>query len=96
MTRFVLSPRARTDLGAIWDFTADRWGLDQAERYIRAIEVSIAITVANPTAGTASDDIRVGYRRIRSGSHFIFYRIVDDVIDVGRVLHSRMDPGRHL
>jgi toxin ParE1/3/4 len=33
--RYVLSPRAQTDLGDIWDYTADRWGLDQAETYTR-------------------------------------------------------------
>ena len=30
---FVLTPRARADLDEIWDYTADRWGLDQAETY---------------------------------------------------------------
>ena len=31
MTRAALSPRAQADLDEIWDFTAKRWGLDQAE-----------------------------------------------------------------
>jgi hypothetical protein len=34
---FVLSPRAQADLDDIWDYTADRWGLDQAETYTRDI-----------------------------------------------------------
>ena len=35
--RFVLSPRAESDLDEIWDYTAERWGLDQTETYTRDI-----------------------------------------------------------
>jgi DNA-binding beta-propeller fold protein YncE len=31
--RYVLPPRAQADLDDIWDYSADRWGLDQAETY---------------------------------------------------------------
>jgi len=31
--RLLLSPAAQTDLSDIWDFTAERWGERQAERY---------------------------------------------------------------
>ena len=37
MGRFVLSPRAQTDLDDIWNYTAGRWGLDQAETYTRQL-----------------------------------------------------------
>lgn len=37
MPRWVLSPRVRDDLDAIWDYTVQRWGTDQAERYLRRI-----------------------------------------------------------
>ena len=30
---FVFTPRAQSDLDEIWDYTADRWGLEQAETY---------------------------------------------------------------
>ena len=33
--RFVLKPRAQADLDEIWDYTVDRWGIDQAETYLR-------------------------------------------------------------
>jgi len=31
MSRYILSPRAQADLDEIWDYTAERWGVDQAE-----------------------------------------------------------------
>jgi ParE toxin of type II toxin-antitoxin system, parDE len=48
--RFVLSPRAQTDLDDIWNYTADRWGLDQAETYTRDIWQRIEEVAAIPSA----------------------------------------------
>ncbi len=37
MSGFLLSPAAHADLAEIWDYTADRWGVEQAEHYIREL-----------------------------------------------------------
>lgn len=42
MGGFALSPRAREDLSEIWDYTARRWGTDQADRYVRQIAAACA------------------------------------------------------
>ena len=34
MSGYVLTPRARADLKAIWTYTADRWNSEQADRYV--------------------------------------------------------------
>jgi toxin ParE1/3/4 len=96
MGRYVLSPRARIDLDKIWDHTAERWGIDQAEFYIRQLWQYIEAAAAEPTIGRACPEVRAGYYKYRSGSHFLFYRLIDGGIDVVRVLHERMDFGRHL
>jgi plasmid stabilization system protein ParE len=49
--RFVLSPRAESDLDEIWDYTADRWGLDQAETYTRQLWERIEAVAENPALG---------------------------------------------
>jgi toxin ParE1/3/4 len=52
---------------------------------------------ANPRIGRACDEIRPGYRKLAAGSHILFYRVsAGGIIDVGRVLHERMDVDRHL
>lgn len=38
MTRFTLSPDAERDLMEIWLYTADSWGVDQADRYVLGIK----------------------------------------------------------
>ena len=96
MSRFVLSPRARDDLNAIWAYTARTWDADQAERYIRRIADVIDLVAGTPTLGRNCDHIRQGYRKHPVGSHMLFYRLINDGIDVVRILHSQMDFDRHL
>lgn len=94
---FVLSPAARADLEDIWDYTRERWGDDQAEAYVREIQRAIERVVDRPLIGRSCDDVRQGYRTHAVGSHTLYYRIArDDLIDVVRILHNRMDVDRHL
>jgi toxin ParE1/3/4 len=93
---FVLTPRAQADLDEIWDYTADRWGLDQAETYTRQLWKDIAIVADRPALGRECNDVRRGYRMYPSGSPVLFYRHTVDGIDVVRILHERMDYERHI
>ncbi len=96
MNRFVLSPRARGDLDGIWTYTANRWGPDQAERYLRRIAEAVELIAETPTLGRNCDHIREGYRKYSVGSYVLFYRAIDDMVDVVRILHQWMDYDRHL
>lgn len=95
--RYLLSPAAQADLEQIWDYTADRWGVDHAEEYLRELQYAIERLAVNPRLGRTCDEIRHGYRKLSAGSHTLFYRLATDgVVDVVRVLHQRMDTERHL
>ncbi len=95
--RYLLSPAAQADLEQIWDYTHDRWGVDQAEDYLRELQRVINRIAANPRIGRACDEIRPGYRKLAAGSHTLFYRVTaEDLIDIVRILHQRMDVDRHL
>jgi toxin ParE1/3/4 len=97
VSRYLLSPAAQADLGQIWDYTRDRWGVDQAEEYLRELQRAIERAAANPRIGRVCDEIRPGYRKLAAGSHILFYRVsAEGIIDVGRVLHERLDVDRHL
>ena len=96
MNRYVLSPRAQADVEDIWNYTAENWGEPQAERYIRQLQPAIQAISADPRKGQSCEDIRPGYRKYPVGSHVLFFRIVDGVVDVVRILHQRMDFMRHL
>lgn len=96
MSRYVLSPRAASDLNDIWDHTQAHWGDAQAERYIRDIQRVIEGAAADPRRGLPCDHIRTGYFKLSAGSHVIFYRLIGGELDVIRILHQRMDFDRHL
>jgi toxin ParE1/3/4 len=96
MKCYVLRPRAERDIEEIWDYSAETWGIGQAEIYIRKIQQSLTLLADDPRLGRPCEDIRAGYRKFRSGSHFVFYRLIKDGIDVVRVLHESMDFGQYL
>ncbi|WP_312163551.1 type II toxin-antitoxin system RelE/ParE family toxin [Phenylobacterium sp.] len=96
MLPYVLSPKAKADLSEIWDYSADRWGAERATDYVLDIRRAIERAAAHPLHGRACDEVRAGYFKVSVGSHIVFYRLVDEMLDVVRVLHQRMDIGRHL
>ncbi|MCF4166394.1 type II toxin-antitoxin system RelE/ParE family toxin [Zavarzinia compransoris] len=82
---------ALADLAAIWTYTSNTWGEEQAEHYIEALEAECL--------GLATGEIRhrpfpalralTGYRRCRH--HYIFF-VRDGVRTIiVAVLHERMD-----
>ena len=91
-----LAPEAKRDLEAIWLYTLEEWGLEQANRYTDELTDVFAQLAVGPQLGTACDHIRTGYRRRRVGRHVVYYRMTDYGISVVRILHDRMLPTRHL
>ncbi len=96
MARFVLSPRAQADIDEIWNYTVERWGVEQAELYVRQLGSAVEAIAQDPKRGWPCDEIRKGYRRYPSGSHVVFYRVMTKEVIVVRVLHQRMDFNRHV
>lgn len=94
--KYRLRRQAESDLEEIWDYTAVRWGLSQAEHYVGQVLYMLDILGENPRLGSSVSEVRPGYRKKAVGSHIIFYREDDDVIDVVRILHQRMDLQSHL
>ena len=96
MRPYRLSPAAQRDLSEIWDFTEERWDRAQAERYVADLRAAIERIANDRARGRPCDEVREGYRRYGIGSHLIFYIETDEIIDVIRIPHQRMDPLRHL
>lgn len=86
-----MRPRARADIRDIGDYSDERWGRAQAQRYLDAMADSLDQIAQMPLAGSDQASISPGLRKWRSGSHNIFYRMRGDVVLIVRVLHARMD-----
>ena len=93
---YVLSPAAKADIDGIWIDTAQRWSVDQAETYVRQLARTFDTLASHPSMGPACPEIRAGYRKYPSGSHVVFYKLIEGGVDVVRILHERMDFRRHL
>lgn len=96
MKRLLLTPKAKTDLNGIWDFSDLQWGAAQAEKYIRELWQAMQSLAADSSASSEITAVRNGYRKITSGSHVIFFRNTSDTLEVVRILHQKMDFDRHL
>lgn len=92
---FRLTPRAEADLEDIWLYTVNAWSIQQADRYIG----DIVGAIENLAAGKATDrpvEIRAGYFKYPIGAHLLFYKTTETGLLIVRILHQRMDVGRHL
>jgi toxin ParE1/3/4 len=89
------SPAAVADIGAIWDYTAETWGVGQADRYIDDIR-SACVALADGERVGRKVDVLDGYLKLPVGRHLIFFRHEGIGIVVIRVLHQSMDVERLL
>ncbi len=91
MPSYSLSPEAKKDLLTIHAHTQSKWGIQQAQKYIDALEKKCEKVAKSPHIGRERPEIKPGYRSITEGKHVIFYRVGDSGIEILRILHGRMD-----
>ena len=95
MKPLVFTPSARGDLRAIWFYSYENWGRDQADAYTDAIEAACQALARSRTAGRRVSG-RDSYRKLIVRSHVLYVREYPDRIEVIRILHVRQDPDTHL
>ena len=96
MDGFVLTKKARNDLLEIALYTFERWGREQRNMYLNMMNDCFQQLATNPHIGIDCREIRTGYRKMKVGSHVVFYRAkTPQIIEIVRVLHGRMDPEAH-
>ena len=88
---FIISNKAVSDLEGIWLYTVKKWSVEQADRYYNLIFDEINYICKNINTGKSMEHVRKGYRASKVKSHLIFFRVVNDTIEIVRILHERMD-----
>ncbi|NLD15314.1 MAG: type II toxin-antitoxin system RelE/ParE family toxin [Gammaproteobacteria bacterium] len=96
MAEYRLSPLAEADLEAIWRYTADKWGVSQANLYQDTLTTAFIRLAAAPQTAPSCDHIRPGYRCSFVEQHTIYFRTAKHGISIVRILHQRMDTVRLL
>ena len=87
--RLVLTEKSSADLRAIYAFSANRWGLEQADRYRERPFSGLDTLVGNPELGRPRRGIGPGVRSLSIEQHVAYYAVSGDEVVVVRVLHQR-------
>ncbi len=90
------SAESAADLDSIFEYGVQQFGFARADRYLEHLIERIEGAAIFPLASKAYHGRRRAYRRIGYHSHFIYFRIADDTLDIVRVLHKRMSQSHHL
>jgi len=92
MAKFRFTNKAVDDLSKIWNYTADVWPENQAEKYYRQLMAFCKEAASNPRLGKSYEKLADDLFGLKANHHIIFYRIIsNDEIEVIRILHERMD-----
>ncbi len=94
--KYIYSRLAVSDVSNIYQETAKKRGIAQADKYDAGLEQSLQLLADNPDLGRKCDDIRKKYHRHEYGRHIIFYRKRKHDIFIIRILYDGMDAKSHL
>ena len=90
MARIIRSPAAAQDAAEIWAYIADD-NLSAANRLLARLDRTFQLLSTQPLIGQAVENIAPHLRFIPIGSYLIFYRAIDDGVEIVRILHGARD-----
>lgn len=94
--RLELSRRAQHDLDDIRDHGLQLFGATRTIEYLDRIERAFRRILDYPAIGEVRRGLGAEVHSLSAGSHRVFYLREETRVVVIRVLHKRMDAGRHL
>jgi toxin ParE1/3/4 len=87
----IWSPEALADRDGIWVYYVEVAGRNTAEKILRSVGEAVALIEEHPFAGRARNEVRPGLHSIAATPYIIFYRVVNDIPEIVRVLDGRRD-----
>lgn len=92
MSAYIISEKALDDINKIWVYTAEKWSIEQADRYYNLIFDEIEYIIDHFETARDFGNIRKNYRYTKVKSHLVFLKKTkSNKIEVVRVLHEKMD-----
>ena len=90
MKRHLISQPAIKDLEEIIDYFSSR-NLEAGERFINEFEKKCKYLANFPNIGPSYDHLKASLRGLSLAGYIIFYRIIDDGIEIIRVVSGYRD-----
>jgi len=89
--QYFLTVAAESDLVDIIEYTLEQWDENQLLLYQSQLESRLEAIVKFPDIGRKHPRLSSDIFYIVEGKHYIFYKKIDEDIEVLRFLHHRMD-----
>ncbi len=90
----ILSVEAENDLGEIYDYSVDRFGLKVADKYVSQLVENFDLIAQFPESAIARNELTADLRTKVFSSHVIFFKVQPEQILIIRILHQSRDlPG---
>ena len=93
---YFLTKVAEADLLDIFLYTLEEWGENQVYVYKRQLESRLEAILQFPDIGRKHPKLSANVYYLVEGKHYIFYKKIEDGIEVLRFLHHSMDILSHL
>lgn len=90
MPVIIIRPRAKSDLAEIWDYIAND-SEAHADIFVEKIDEKFKTLAAQPYTGRRRNELGEGLRSFPVGRYVIFYRPLEDGVEIIRVLHDTRD-----
>jgi len=86
MTDYRLSNEAKRDLIRIHHYGVDRFGMAQADKYYQSFFECFDNIAQRPFSFESVDHIKKGYRRCVCGADSIYYRIMNETVEIMAII----------
>jgi toxin ParE1/3/4 len=87
MARIIRTAAAQRDIFSVFDFIAsDNFGA--ATSWVDKLDRTLQSIAKSPLIGEQVDDLGIGIRRYCFGAYLLFYKPLDDGIELRRELHG--------
>ena len=87
---------AVSDLQSIRNYTLEKWGPEQEQRYLNALWKKFEEILRDPDRWRFRNDLFPGCQIAAQGKHVLLFRVRGKTLEIVRILHSAMDFPRHL
>lgn len=84
------------DISEIYEYGIFKFGLNQAQSYLRGMEGKFGILASRPELRRKADYVSENLYRFKYQSHVIFFTLTENEAFVVRILGQYMDFSRHL
>ena len=92
MSQYIISRPAIRDLESISAYFTDV-NIEAGEKFLQGFSKRCKQLASFPNIGRSYDDLQIGLRGLTMSGYIVLYRLIDDGIEIVRVVNGRQDLG---